>query len=143
MTSPLDTDEFARWRAQAASASETAQLVQDGGRYEWACFLYEQAAQLAVNALLHAVGLEPWGHDLTVLESRVRSSLGAAWPEPIGDAAARLSRHYIPARYPDAHASGSPSSHYTAGDAAQAAADAGAILASIDAAWELLGDARA
>lgn len=139
MTVPLDADEFLRWREHAAAAAQTAGLADGGGRHEWACFLYEQAAQLAVKGLLHALGLEAWGHDLAVLESRVRSSLGGVWPHETTEAAARLSRHYIPARYPDAHASGTPSAHYTPADAAQAERDAGVVLSAVDDAWASLG----
>lgn len=142
MTAPLDAEEFARWRAQAAAAAETAGLASAGGRHEWACFLSEQAAQLGVKGLLHALGLEAWGHDLAVLESRVRSELGDMWPTSVAEAAARLSRHYISTRYPDAHASGAPIAHYTAADTEQAARDAGSIHAAIDAAWDELGGER-
>lgn len=142
MATPLDAEEFERWRAQAAAAAETGGLATAGGRHEWACFLYEQAAQLGVKGLLHALGLEAWGHDLAVLESRARSELGGTWPASAPEEAARLSRHYIPARYPDAHASGAPIAHYTAADAEQAAGDAGSIHAAIDAAWDDLGGER-
>ena len=59
-------------------------------------------------------------------------------PAGVDDAAARLSRHYIPARYPDAHPAGPPAAHYRAGDATDALADARAVLAWADAAWELV-----
>ena len=98
---------------------------------------------MGVKGLLHALGLDAWGHDLAVLESRARSELGETWAKELSDAAARLSRHYIPARYPDAHASGAPIAHYTEADAQQAADDAGSIFAAIDAAWdELSGGSR-
>lgn len=142
MTSPVDAEEFSRWRAQARAAAETAELAVGGGRYEWGCFLYEQAAQLGVKGLLHALGLDAWGHDLVVLESHTRSELAGVWTQAVSDAAARLSRHYIATRYPDAHASGAPAAHYTSADADQAARDAGAILAAIDASWAELGDDR-
>ena len=52
----LDAVEFARWREQAGRTLGTAELVVEGARHEWGCFLAEQAAQLAVKGLLHAVG---------------------------------------------------------------------------------------
>jgi HEPN domain-containing protein len=136
---PLDRAEFERWRAEAASASETAALARRGGSHAWSCFLSEQAAQLAVKGLLHGLGSEAWGHDLTLLGARAAELLGDAWPADLRDVAARLSRHYIPTRYPDAHAAGAPSSHYTDLDAAQAAADAARVFEAIDAAWVRLG----
>lgn len=135
MSSLLDRTEFERWAAQARSAVEAAALSSGGGRHDWACFLSEQAAQLFVKGLLHGLGLEAWGDDLVALRERVQIAVGDAWPGDVADAAARLSRHYIPTRYPDAHASGSPSSHYTAADSAQAAADAARIAAAVAACW--------
>jgi HEPN domain-containing protein len=137
--SPLDRDEFERWRAQSMSAAETALLARRGGRHEWACFLWEQAAQLATKGLLHGMGLDAWGHDLTVLGARVAETLGKGWPPEANEAAARLSRHYIPTRYPDAHPSGAPSSHYTEADAIQAESDARCIFETMDRAWTALG----
>jgi HEPN domain-containing protein len=61
------------------------------------------------------------------------------WACFLSEQAARLSRHYIPTRYPDAHASGAPSSHYTDADAAQAAEDVRVIDAAVDRAWSELG----
>ncbi|MDP8975228.1 MAG: HEPN domain-containing protein [Actinomycetota bacterium] len=141
MDAPLDGEEFHRWRRQADSASQTADLARAGGRAEWACFLSEQAAQLAVKALLHGTGLDAWGHDLTVLCARAGAELGSAWPGGLSDAAARLSRHYIATRYPDAVPSGPTGTHYNDSDAAQAEQDAGALIGAVDEAWRALGAA--
>ncbi len=94
----LDVNEFRRWLAQAESALASAQMLAVA-QSAWSCFCCEQAAQLAVKGLLHAAGLEAWGHDLVELESRFREPLGAAWPDST-EQARRLARHYIPTRYP-------------------------------------------
>jgi HEPN domain-containing protein len=129
--STYDRPELRRWRDQAAAALGAAGAVAETP--SWSCFLCEQAAQLAVKGLLHAVGAHAaaWGHDLTLLEARAASTFGADWPS-VSDPAARLARHYIPARYPDAHPSGSPEEHYTAADAGDALADALAVLVAVD-----------
>lgn len=134
----VDEAEFSRWRAQAGRTLDTAKLAADGDRPEWACFLAEQAAQLAVKGLLHGVGAEAWGHDLTVLERRATTLLGDAWPAVTADEAARLSRHYIASRYPDAHPSGPPAGHYRPVDASQALEDGHALVAAVDGAWATL-----
>lgn len=134
----LDQAEFTRWRAQATRALDTALLAETGERFEWACFLAEQAAQLAVKGVLHGLGEEAWGHDLVMLEGRAVEVLSSCWSRPTGDEAARLSRHYIGTRYPDAHASGEPGSHYTRADAQEALADARTLLGAVDAAWAAL-----
>jgi HEPN domain-containing protein len=131
----LDAPEFSRWQEQAMRTLDTARLAADGDRPEWACFLAEQAAQLAVKGLLHGLGEPAWGHDLTVLVALAKQTLGEAWSRDVDDKAARLARHYIPARYPDAHPSGPPGSHYRPADAAQALADCRAILAAVGASW--------
>lgn len=132
----IDRSEFGRWRAQAERTVETAQLAADGGSHGWACFLCEQAAQLAVKGLLHSVGEEAWGHDLPQLVDRASRSLAANWG--IGDAADELSRHYIPARYPDAHPSGTPDEHYNITSSTLAFSYAREIIDAVDEAWAAL-----
>ena len=51
----------------------------------------------------------------------------------------RLGRHYIPARYPDAHASGPAAAHYGQTDADEAIRDAEHIIRFVDEAWTALG----
>lgn len=131
---PLDQEEFRRWREDADAALASARLQTPGGPYNWACFAAEQAAQLAIKALLHGLGQAPWGHDL----DRLRQLTEAAGVD-LGDETAhrlrRLGRHYIPSRYADNHASGAASEHYDERDAVEAVADAEAILAFVDRAW--------
>ncbi len=135
---PLDREEFRRWREEAGRALEAARLQAGAGLHNWACFLAEQAAQLALKGLLHGLGRGPWGHDL----ARLLDMACEAGVEPspaVADALRRLSRHYIPARYPDAHAAGPPASHYAASDSEQALGDAGSALEFVDRTWEALG----
>src|SRR6266571_7513686 len=128
---PLDADEFERWRLEADHALKAAAPLGESGPFNWACFLLEQAAQLAVKALLHGTGAAPWGHDLEVLGRRLADA-GIDVPVPVSDALARLGRHYIPARYPDAHALGPAASHYRRSDADEASGDAKVILRFVD-----------
>jgi HEPN domain-containing protein len=73
-----------------------------------------------------------------------RKSSTAGEPRPtarspdVVDAARRLGRHYIAARYPDAHAAGPAGDHYGASDAGDAIADVEGILAFVDQAWQTL-----
>ncbi len=136
----LDRPEFDRWRAQADRTLDTARLASDGGSHGWACFLCEQAGQLAVKGLLHAVGEEAWGHDLPQLVARAAGALGADW-STITDASEELSRHYIPARYPDAHPSGTPYDHYNPTSSRLAFGYAEAVLEAVDTAWLALCEA--
>jgi HEPN domain-containing protein len=60
------------------------------------------------------------------LAEAVPPSLGA--PPDILDAARRLDKHYIPARYPTGFAAGYPGKLYTRPEAEQAIADATGII---------------
>ena len=133
----LDREEYGRWRAEAGRALRGAHLQAREGLHNWACFAAEQAAQLAVKGLLHGIGSGPWGHDLVHLGQLVAEG-GISVPVDTADRMRRLGRHYIPARYPDAHPSGPAGSHYGEADAAEAIGDAEAVLGFVDGAWEEL-----
>lgn len=137
-SAPLDRPEFRRWREEADRAIESARRESAAGANNWSCFLSEQAAQLAMKALLHGLGRAPWGHDLLRLGQEAEAA-GLHASSDVQDALARLARHYIPARYPDAHAAGPASARYRASDSAQALADAEQVFAFVDAAWRGLG----
>jgi len=130
----VDADEFGRWRAEADAALRSARLQSEAGPHNWACFAAEQATKLAVKGHLHGLGRGPWGHDLVRL-GELLADVGEV-PGAVEDALRRLSRHYIPARYPDAHPSGPPGIHYGPADSAQAVADAEGVLAHVDGLWE-------
>ena len=72
-----------------------------------------------------AGGGEPWGHLTTGLAEALPPSTPA--PQAVLDAARRLDKHYIPARYPNGFAAGYPGQLYTKGEAEQAIADASLI----------------
>lgn len=141
-TPPLDAEEFGRWRGEADRALESARVQLERELHNWACFSAEQAAQLAVKGLLHGLGRGPWGHDLDRLGTMVIAA-GVALPQEMIDRMHRLSRHYIPARYPDAHPGGQPGEHYGAHDAEEAIVDAESIIGFVDGVWvEVHGDQR-
>lgn len=131
----FDESEYLRWREEAGRALQSARLQREASLHNWACFSAEQAAQLAVRALLHGLGRGPWGHDLVRLGDGLEAA-GVALPERLAEVMKRLGRHYIPARYPDAHAEGSAAEHYGPADSAEAIADAEAILGFVDQARE-------
>lgn len=133
----IDEKEFLRWRAEADRGLRSARLQADEGLHNWACFSAEQAAQLAVKALLHGVGAAPWGHDLEELAGRARDQ-SFELPESVADALRRLSRLYIPSRYPDAHAAGEPAAHFAASDSDAAMGDARDVLCWVDDQWSNL-----
>lgn len=108
------------------------------GAYHHACLHGEQAAQQAVKGLLHGVGAgsEARGHNLSALGRAAENAIGAALPEDVREAVARLSRHYLPSRYPDALPGGAPLDHYTAADSSQALDDANLVSDFVRRAWD-------
>lgn len=95
-----------------------------------------------MKGLLHAIGEHAlaWGHDLGPLERRVAGVFGDDWPPGLLEPAMRLGRHYLPARYPDAHPTGAPDERYTAGRARDAIDDAVCLVNAVD---EMAGRLRA
>lgn len=136
----VDVDEFERWLAAARRAVGAARLQAEHGFHEWACFLAEQSAQLGVKGLLHGIGAPAWGHDLPVLCEQARELVGGPWPDEAGRWAERLSRYYIPTRYPDAVPGRIPGDRYSATDSGEALFDAEALLDAVERTWtELSG----
>lgn len=137
----VDEQEYRRWRDAAADALRAAEVQAAAGLYQWACFLAEQSAELAMKGFLHGVGAGAWGHDLVALGEATAVQVGADVITEIVPALRRLSRHYIPARYPDAHPSGSPGEHYGTEDADEAVADTRLVLGALAGWWSELAQA--
>lgn len=135
----VDGPEFRRWRGQADGALEMARL---GTHHNWRCFLAEQAAQMAMKALLHGLGRGPWGHDLVELGKAMAEALEGPLDSSLADALRRLSKLYIPTRYADALPSGDPADKFTAADAEDAIADAELVVAQVDGVWRQLAEAQ-
>ncbi len=93
--------------------------------YDWACFSAQQAAEKAVKAALPKIGIEAWGYSVADL---LEELMFHPAPVELKEAAFELDKAYIPARYPDAHPTGSPSRRYTKKEAERLVSDAGQIL---------------
>lgn len=79
--------------------------------HNWACFSAQQASEKAVKAIFQKMRAEAWGHSVADLLEELSSSYRL--PGGLRDAALELDKAYIPARYPNAHPSGSPKNRYT------------------------------
>ncbi len=139
----LDRIEFDRWQSAAEEAHRAAETATRAGHHSWACFLAEQSAQLSLKGLLHGVGAGAWGHDLVELGRVLSGVLGDTLSESLRTALQRLSRHYIPTCYPNAHPAGSPGDHYGSADVEQALADLEAIRRFVVSTWGGLTEAAA
>ena len=105
----------ADWMDQAEGDLEHARSDLKGGFYDWACFSSQQAAEKALKAVFQKLGAEAWGHSVADLLEELTKSRRI--PEELMDLALELDKVYIPARYPDAHPSGSPRKRYTKNEA--------------------------
>lgn len=110
------------WWDQSSRDLVHARHALDDADYEWAAFAAQQAAEKSLKGLVLAQGGEPWGHLTSGLVEALPSAVTA--PADVLDAARRLDKHYIPARYPNGFADGYPGKLYTRGEAEQAIADA-------------------
>jgi len=106
------------------------------GSYGWACFKAQQAAEFAVKALLYGLGLPAHGHSISGLLAKAPSSLHVS--EGLIQRAKTLDKLYIPTRYPNAWAEGSPEDYYTVKDAEEAICCAKEVVSWVEASWRSL-----
>lgn len=100
---------------EAKGDLEHAKSDVEGGYYNWACFSSQQGAEKAVKAVFQKMGAEAWGHSVADLLKELSTRVDV--PQDLMNGALELDKAYIPARYPNAHPSGSPRSRYTKGEA--------------------------
>jgi len=99
------------WLDEAEGDLEHARNDMQGGFHNWACFSAQQAAEKAIKAVFQRMGAEAWGHSVADLLKELAKKRTVS--EELIDASLELDKAYIPARYPNAHPSGSPRSRYT------------------------------
>ncbi|MBS1263949.1 MAG: hypothetical protein MAG715_01144 [Methanonatronarchaeales archaeon] len=89
-------DEAARWIKQAREDRETADFLSESGRYAHASFLYQQAVEKGLKAVLleKEAGL-PRVHDCFVLAKKAEAPHGVVQKADV------LTPYYFRTRYPD------------------------------------------
>lgn len=105
----------ADWMAQAKRNLKVAKSLIESKVFEWACFLAQQAAELASKALLQKLGADAWGPSVLGLMEGL--SDGFKPSEELMDYARELDKAYISTRYPNAHQRGAPFQFYTEAEA--------------------------
>ncbi|NWG14796.1 MAG: HEPN domain-containing protein [Acidobacteria bacterium] len=98
------------WLNQARNDLIHAEEARACGRHEWACFAAQQAAEKAVKALHLHEGQEAWGHVIAKLLRELGPKSGV--PQELIEKGHVLDNFYIPTRYPNSHAEGSPFEHF-------------------------------
>ncbi|MGE5577913.1 MAG: HEPN domain-containing protein [Syntrophothermus sp.] len=120
-----------RWFEQARRDLDDANFVRNGGRYNLACFLAQQAAEKALKAFLYNQGAEQvWGHSVIELCTDA-SDFDPAFSKIKSDGAA-LDKYYIPTRYPDGLPGGIPANAYQKDDADLAIEKATKIISFVE-----------
>jgi len=114
------------WLDQAKRDLAHARHALDDRDFEWACFAAQQAAEKAVKAVYQNRGAEAWGHAVSLLLEGLKEQEQVE--EALIDMGRELDKHYIPARYPNAHPEGAPFQFYTQGEAERAIEHAESIL---------------
>lgn len=117
----------ADWMKQARRDLEMAKKARESGFFEWTCFIAQQAAEKAVKAVYQAKGGSAIGHGIGSLLRGLKAERVPV-PEGILKAAKKLDGNYIPSRYPDGMAEGTPADHFDGEDADGAIRSAGEIL---------------
>lgn len=118
------------WFRQAKRDLESARKQLEGGFFEWACFIAQQSAEKAVKAAYQKLGADAWGHSVSDLLKGLTEKLEVV--DDLIDRARQLDKFYIPARYPNGWASGSPAEYITKEDAENAICDSEKILQFCD-----------
>ena len=118
---------YADWFRQAEADLRHARNALKDGDYEWSCFAAQQAAEKALKSVFQKMGMDAWGHTVTVLIGNLPPEV-ARPPETLVDYARMLDKHYIPTRYPNGFDSGAPTDFYTEEEARIAVRHAEAIL---------------
>ena len=114
------------WLRQARRDLDSARAQQAAEFYEWACFISQQASEKALKAALQKHGGEAWGHSIADLLGTLKECVEV--PADLHSSAVNLDRYYIPSRYPNGWAAGSPGDYFTDDDASAAIGHSEAIL---------------
>ena len=118
------------WLGEAHAELNAAADLLRGKHWSWCCFTSQQAAEKALKALCDHLRNPQFGHNLNLLLQTIEPHV--AVPDTINAACARLNRHYIPTRYPNAFDRGVPAQQFFETDAREALADAEEVVSFAD-----------
>ncbi len=111
--------EGARWLRQAVQDLEDAEFIREGGRYNIACFMGQQAAEKALKAFLYHRGSEDvWGHSLIDLCEDAK--IFEMFFDTVKSEARQLDKYLYITRYPEYLPGGIPSEAFDRVDADRA-----------------------
>jgi len=115
------------WFRQAEADLRHARNSLIDGDFEWSCFAAHQSAEKAFKAVFLKLGMDAWGHTLTVLIGNLPEKVEQP-SQTLVNSARILDKYYIPTRYPNGFDSGAPTDYYTEEESRNAVRHAEAIL---------------
>jgi len=124
--------EATRWFQQASYDLKAVQWNIEGGFYDTACFLAQQAGEKALKSLLYYLGARRVAlltHSVVEMVHEVQKKEKRF--EDLMDDARELDLHYIPSRYPNGLPSGYPHQFYGRETAARAPKAGEAIVNTV------------
>jgi HEPN domain-containing protein len=133
-------EEASRWYHQARYDLKAVAWNIEGGFYDTACFLAQQAGEKALKSLLYVSGARRKALLTHSVFEMVREA--ARTTESLGnflEQARELDLHYIPARYPNGLPSGYPHLVYSREQAERAQRAAEALVTAVTRRYETLG----
>lgn len=135
--------EAKRWFQQASSDLKASRWNVEGGFYDTACFLAQQAGEKALKSLLYYLGASRAAlltHSLFEMTQEAAKKVEGL--PTLLDVARELDLHYIPSRYPNGLPSGYPHQFYgkkTADSAIQAATK---IFSTVETHYKTAGESE-
>jgi HEPN domain-containing protein len=128
--------EARRWLTAAGEELAWARHAADGGFHAPACFHAQQGAEKAVKAVHYHRGARVvLGHNVRALIENLEPRVAAL--DALADAGRELDLFYIPTRYPNGLASGTPGEAFSLSQSQRALEHAAAIVEAATQAVEL------
>lgn len=135
---PDPREEGRRWVDQALRDLDDACFARDGGRYNLACFLSQQAAEKALKGLLY-LREEELARGDSVADLCDRAAKHDPAFADIRPRAAGLDLFYIPTRYPNGLPGGLPGDAFDREQADRAIDRAGEVVRAVEEAFGAAG----
>lgn len=133
--------EARRWFQQASYDLKAVQWNIEGGFYDTACFLAQQAGEKALKSLLYYLGARRVAlltHSLVEMVEEARKKEKRF--EGLMDDGRELDLHYIPSRYPNGLPSGYPHQFYAKEMAVKALKAGETIFTTVKDYYQSLGE---
>ncbi|MCS7223294.1 MAG: HEPN domain-containing protein [Armatimonadetes bacterium] len=120
----------ADWLREARAELQAAKDLFAHGHWFWCCFTCQQSAEKALKALGQHHRHPVFGHNLNLLVSALEDL--QTIPEEVKRSCARLNRHSLPTRCPNAFDRSAPVDQFFRSDAEEALQDAERVVRFVE-----------